>query len=278
MSQSPKTKGKQLREPPPALFLGPPSQNASHGSLPGVTAVQPNSSSLNASRVPLPRQRSQRMTGRGNLDGPQDAAVGSALPRATPPRQQQDAEVKKQADRTDALWAEMQNTLEEVELNAVSGTHVFGAEHSKALEELRAAQIELAQAWVRSEADEAIETTDKGSKPLGGKGLASGSEARSALDTVGSTVPSASGRPGSSGIVTGTARSMGSHMEEETEADILLARKRREANDRYFQRVNDGVLEVVAKLEHVASAMKAVERESRDIWGENDSTRTSLRG
>ncbi|KAJ5051582.1 uncharacterized protein L3040_001358 [Drepanopeziza brunnea f. sp. 'multigermtubi'] len=271
MSSSPKSKAKQLREPPPSLFLGPPSQNASHVSLPGVTTVQPSK----PSRAPLFRQRSH-LAARGNLDGSPDTTLGSSLPRNAPPRQQQDAEVKKQADRTDALWAEMQTTLEEVELNAVSGTHVFGAEHGKALESLRAAQIELAQAWARSEADEAIESTDKGSKTVGGKGLAFGSEARSALDTAGSTVPSASGRPGSSGIAMGTAHSMGSSMEEETEADILLARKRREANDRYFQRVNEGVLDVVAKLEHVANAMKAVEQESRDIWGENESTRTSL--
>ncbi|KAI9054181.1 hypothetical protein LZ554_001352 [Drepanopeziza brunnea f. sp. 'monogermtubi'] len=268
MSSSPKSKAKQLREPPPSLFLGPPSQNASHVSLPGVTTVQPSK----PSRAPLLPQRSH-LAARGNLDGPPDTTLGSSLPRNAPPRQQQDAEVKKQADRTDALWAEMQTTLEEVELNAVSGTHVFGAEHGKALESLRAAQIELAQAWARSEADEAIESTDKGSKAVGGKGLAFGSEARS---TAGSTVPSASGRPGSSGIAMGTAHPMGSNMEEETEADILLARKRREANDRYFQRVNEGVLDVVAKLEHVANAMKAVEQESRDIWGENESTRTSL--
>ena len=49
----------------------------------------------------------------------------------------------------------------------------------------------------------------------------------------------------------------------------------REANDKYFQRVNEGVLDVVAKLEEVASAMKAVEQESRDIWGETESARTS---
>lgn len=277
MASSPKTKAKQLREPPPSLFLGPPSQNASHVSLPGVTAVQPpNTSSLNLSRAPLIRHRSQRMPGRNNLDGPPDnVASATALPRALP-RQQQDSEGKRQADRTDALWAEMQTTLEEVELNAVSGGYVFGAEHSKALEELRAAQIELAQAWARSEADEAIESTERGSKSVGGKGLALGSEGKSALDTVTSTLPSASGRPDSSGIAVGTAHSMGSKMEEETEADILLARKRREANDRYFQRVNDGVLDVVAKLEEVANAMKAVEQESRDIWGENESARTSL--
>jgi hypothetical protein len=168
----------------------------------------------------------------------------------------------------------MQSTLEEVELSAVNGTHVFGPNHSKALEGLRAAQIELAQAWARSEADDVVEGTDKESKGLG-KGLTM-SEGRSALDTLGgSTVPS-TGRPGSSTGPGGPAgERIGSQLEEETEADVLLARKRREANDRYFQRVNEGVLDVVAKLEEVANAMKQVEKESRDIWGENESTRTS---
>ncbi|OJD09571.1 hypothetical protein ACJ73_10215 [Blastomyces percursus] len=59
-------------------------------------------------------------------------------------------------------------------------------------------------------------------------------------------------------------------MSETTERDILLARKRREANDRYFDRVNSGVLDVVAKLEEVALAMRVVERESKEIW--NDTT------
>jgi septum formation topological specificity factor MinE len=171
----------------------------------------------------------------------------------------------------------MQSTLEEVELSAVNGTHVFGPEHSKALEGLRAAQIELAQAWARSEADDAVESADKESKGLsGGKTMALGSEGKSVLDTMGSTVPSGNGRPGSSGAAVGATERIGSELEKETEADILLARKRREANDRYFQRVNEGVLDVVAKLEEVANAMKAVEQESRDIWGENDSARTSV--
>ena len=275
MSSSPKAKAKQLREPPPSLFLGPPSQNASHVSLPGVAAVPPppNPSNLNPARAPIIRQRSQRLPQR---DGPSDIATGSALPRTALPRQQQESEGKKQADRTDALWAEMQSTLEEVELSAVNGTHVFGPEHSRALEGLRAAQIELAQAWARSEADDAVENADKESKGLSaGKPIVLGSEGRSVLDTIGSTVPSASGRPGSSGAAPAVER-LGSELEKETEADILLARKRREANDRYFQRVNEGVLDVVAKLEEVANAMKAVERESRDIWGENESARTSL--
>ena len=282
MSQSPKAKAKLLREPPPSLFLGPPSQNASHVSLPGTLQPVPtsNPSSLNPSRAPLIRQRSQRMQGRSNLDGQPDAVVGSSLPRPTLPRQQQESEGKKQADRTDALWAEMQSTLEEVELSAVNGTHVFGPEHSKALEELRAAQIGLAQAWARSEADEAVESADKESKGKGVGGGLLGSEGRSVLETLGtdggrgSTI-SGSGRPGSSGV---GAERTGTELEEETESDILLARKRREANDKYFQRVNGGVLDVVAKLEEVAAAMRAVEQESKDIWGENESAATSIHG
>jgi septum formation topological specificity factor MinE len=62
----------------------------------------------------------------------------------------------------------------------------------------------------------------------------------------------------------------GKKMEEETEVDILLARKRREANDRYFQRVNQGVLDVVSKLEEVAIAMRAVEQESKELWGDDN--------
>ncbi|KUJ12046.1 uncharacterized protein LY89DRAFT_709912 [Mollisia scopiformis] len=281
---SPKSKPKQLREPPPSLFLGPPSQNASHVSLPGVVPAAAPNTSLIPSRAPLIRQRSQlgpQLPSRA-MDGPtSDSASVNVTRAAALPRQLHDAEGKKQADRTDALWAEMQSTLEEVELSAVSGTHVFGQEHARALEGLRAAQIELAQAWARSEADDVVENADRESKGLSGsRGVgALGSEGRSVLDATGaSTVPSGSGRPGSSGnaAVSGT-EAVGTQLEEETEADILLARKRREANDRYFQRVNEGVLDVVAKLEEVAKAMKAVEQESRDIWGENEtaSARTS---
>ena len=211
------------------------------------------------------------------IDGQPDSGVATPLPR---PRQKQESEVKKQADRTDALWAEMQATLEEVELSATNGAHVFGPDHGRALEGLRAAQIQLAQAWARSKADDAVESSvDKESKALGSKigGIVVGSEGRGALDGqdteggMGSTVPS-----GGSGVA--AAEKMGNRMAEETESDILLARKRREANDRYFKRVNDGVLDVVAKLEEVASAMREVEQESRDIWGESGSTTASLSG
>lgn len=280
MSQSPKGKPKNVRDPPPALFLGPPSNNASHVSLPGVQPVpaNPTTSSLNPSRAPLLRQRSQLATvTRSTPDDPTTSVPGGGiLPASRPRQQQQVSEGKKQADRTDALWAEMQSTLEEVELSAVNGTHVFGPDHSRALEDLRAAQIELAKAWARSEADEAVEGAEKDSKAVsGGKGLALGSEGRSLLDTAGSEGISGSVKVGSSGL--GVEGLEGGTLEEDTEHDILLARKRREANDRYFQRVNGGVLDVVKMLEEVAGAMRAVEQESRDIWGETtESARGSL--
>jgi hypothetical protein len=284
MSQTIKLKptvSREAREPPPSLFFGPTqSQNASHVSLSGTLApTTTNASTLSASRGPLIRQLSQLSTRMPTLtlDGQPDSGVATPLPRS---RQKQESETKKQADRTDALWAEMQATLEEVELSATNGAHVFGPDHSKALEGLRAAQIQLAQAWARSEADDAMENSvDKENKGLGSKsgGIVPGSDGRGALDVLdtdggmGSTAPS-----GGSGVA--VAEKIGSRMAEETESDILLARKRREANDRYFQRVNDGVLDVVAKLEEVASAMRVVEQESRDIWGEGGSTTASLSG
>ena len=285
MSQAAKSKptaSREAREPPPSLFLGPTqSQNASHVSLSGTLApATTNTSTLSVSRAPLIRQLSQLSTRMPTLtlDGQPDPGVATPLPR--PRQQKQESEIKKQADRTDALWAEMQATLEEVELSATNGAHVFGPDHSNALEGLRAAQIQLAQAWARSEADDVVESSvDKDSKALGPKigGIVSGSDGRGALDALdtdgglGSTAPS-----GGSGVV--ATEKIGSRMAEETESDILLARKRREANDRYFQRVNDGVLDVVAKLEEVASAMRVVEQESRDIWRESGSTTASLSG
>jgi hypothetical protein len=168
----------------------------------------------------------------------------------------------------------MQATLEEVELSASGGTRVFGPDHNRKLGELRAAQIALAQAWARSEADDAIETTGG----LDMKSLRTAEDGGKTTDAAGaSTAGTGSVRPGSSGMggAAGGQEKLGQKLEEETEVDILLARKRREANDRYFQRVNQGVLDVVAKLEDVAVAMRAVEQESKDIWAENDSVPTS---
>jgi hypothetical protein len=135
----------------------------------------------------------------------------------------------------------MQATLAEVELSAARGTHFFGPEHAVALEELRAAQIALAQAWARGEADEVVGRLADGL----------GEEGKGRDEEVG-------GRSG----------------EGETEEDIVLARRRREANDGYFRKVSAGVLDVVGRLQEVAVAMGKVERESREVWSESESVRT----
>jgi hypothetical protein len=67
-----------------------------------------------------------------------------------------------------------------------------------------------------------------------------------------------------------------SKISRDAEMDIVLGRRRREANDKYFQRVNDGVIDVVAKLEDVAVAMRAVEQESQDVWSEGGAVNKTL--
>ncbi|KAA8652194.1 hypothetical protein EYZ11_008304 [Aspergillus tanneri] len=216
------------RLPPPALFQGPSFHDASPLSSPGTSQ-----------RPPLQRHRSSRQS--GVLETP-----GSTSPFLS--RKQSAGE----ADRSDAIWQEMQNALSEVELSAVTSEHVFGEKHSKALEDLRTKQLKLAQAWARSEAD------DDGSDGKGtlGKPSSVRKGSRNTVTTSGDPAPADDSSP--------------RNLDEETEKDLALARERREANDRYFDRVNGGVLDVVAKLEEVAEAMEVVERESRDIWSDTD--------
>jgi hypothetical protein len=234
------------RLPKPTLFQGPPSRNASAISLtlPGAKAA--------AIGVPAPTQANQSL-------GQQPPQVpryripelrGSIFSR--PPVS---GEAKNENDRADALWDEMQNTLAEVELSASNGSHVFTSEHAKVLEDLRTAQLALAQAWARSEADE-LDNHHPEHENLDAK-------------LGGSVEVSPTAKRGKEGRDDSPSR-VNKNLEEETERDIQLSRKRREANDRYFQRVNSGVLDVVAKLEEVATAMRQVEKESREIWSESD--------
>lgn len=217
-------------------------------------------------------------------------ATSSNTPHDPKAGQKQTAE-----DKTEALWASMQNTLEEVELSASTKNHsVFGPEHAKALEELRTAQIALAHAWGKSEADEAPGSTEQSGLTAGrlkdmeheheiGKSdlphemhspsaiLNSArrsehpSKTRARAESTASTATTASERGSNGGL-----NNSKSILEEETENDIRLARRRREANDRYFDKVSKGVLEVVKKLELVAVSMKNVEMESREIWRDID--------
>lgn len=297
MSQPRHTQTKPQRDPPPSLFLHP-SPAASHVSLPSTVAGpgpatagspptlshDPLAAALSTLSKPMdtrtsrnagPAAPSTRRPGGGSGSGALGAG-GLNLP----PIQTTRRESTRATDRTDALWAEMQATLEEVELSASGGTRVFGPDHDRKLGELRAAQIALAQAWARSEADEAIETSigPGAASEKGGAGAESKTDgttvggAGAGADGAARSAGTASVRPGSAGI---GAERLGQKLEEETEIDIKFARKRREANDRYFQRVNQGVLDVVAKLEDVATAMRAVEQESKDVWGEMESVPSS---
>ncbi|KAI1099481.1 hypothetical protein F4804DRAFT_82898 [Jackrogersella minutella] len=278
---------------PPRLFLHP-SPAASHVSLSGLMAAAPAvpPAATSASNV---RENASAASTQQSQAPPSLARTSSLLNprnRATVTRLQT-AESTRTVDRTDALWAEMQATLEEVELSASGGTHVFGPEHDRKLAELRAAQIKLAQAWARGEAEDSVETPatkndvtalkgalgEMGASAAAGAGLSTtisasaGRAAAAAAAAVAdgteggkSTVGTGSARPGSSG--TGRER-LGHKLEEETERDILLARNRREANDRYFSKIDQGVRDVVEKLEEVAIAMRAVEEETRNIWGDD---------
>ena len=139
----------------------------------------------------------------------------------------------------------MQATLAEVELSAFSSTHVFGTARSAALDELREAQIALAKSWGRGGNDGDEEKEEEEEEVLEGvrwkneKGKEKEEEKKD--------------------------------RESEQEDDIAEARRRREANEKYFSRVRDGVEDVVGKLEGVAQAMAKVVRESREIWNGNDS-------
>lgn len=264
-----KSNSKQ-RDPPPALFLHP-SPAASHVSLPGILG-----GGAAGGLITSPRDRNALEPTSTRQSGSRVAAT-SRSPGRLPT-----TESARSADRTDARWAEMQSTLEEVELSASGGTHVFGPGHDEKLEELRKAQIALAQAWTRSEADDALASSvgvigsstagDELRNLKGALGEQTKSTPGDGTDAGKSTAASNSGHPGSSGM--GVER-LGTKLEEETESDILLARKRREANDQYFQRVNNGVLDVVVKLEDVAVAMADVERESKEIWDGDDDDRRS---
>jgi len=268
------TKTASNRLPAPALFVGPPSHNASATSL-----NIPGSSPEKGTRAPLIRQRSllgpdpskrplQPTTSAHYDDNHLNPSTNPSAPFIRHQKQQSAAADAEASSRVEAIWAEMQNTLEEVEMSAIKGPGmtVFGGEHSRALEELRKAQIDLAKAWARSEAEESGHWSEE-QKSASGTDAAADMLAESRIEKLDANSP-----------VTGTG--LGdtferSKLEEETEKDIQLSRKRREANDRYFEKVNRGVLEVVNKLEEVAKAMKGVESESKEIWRDGDSADTA---
>ncbi|KAF2035511.1 hypothetical protein EK21DRAFT_84565 [Setomelanomma holmii] len=254
------------RLPAPALFVGPPSHNNSNTSL-----LPPGPESRTQAKPSLVRQRSLLSpdskrplppTTGNQYDGDPLSLTSSntSTPFVRRQRQQNQAAEAEASSRAEAIWAEMQNTLEEVELSATKGPGqtVFGSEHSRALDELRRAQIELAKAWARSEAEEnePKEQQMKKAQDIGAADLVP----HTARARAASNVDASKGDKLFDRV----------KLEEETEKDIELSRKRREENDRYFEKVNKGVQEVVVRLEEVAKAMRGVESESKEIWGHGD--------
>ncbi|POS83296.1 hypothetical protein EPUL_006473 [Erysiphe pulchra] len=265
MSKNTKDEKKQSRDPDPSALLNSLSLNSSYVSLSSATSghAADKIKEMSVPRVPFLRQASQfsQQVLFKSPNGTPTSDQSSVMSQNPFPRYDQELAGKKIVDKTDDVqWAEMQRTLKEVEMNAASGTHVFGIQHSKALEGLRNAQIELANAWARSESEEAIEDGDKLGKGIPGISLSFTSDGKSNR----STAPGANTRMGNTQEQSESETDKAK--EQEYEADITMARKRREANDRYFQRVNDNVLDVVSKLEEVSSSIRAVARESKNIW------------
>ncbi|KAF8474914.1 hypothetical protein BDZ91DRAFT_711990 [Kalaharituber pfeilii] len=215
------------------------------------------------------------------------------------------------------LWQATSQKLSNIEA-AVAGeeTSVFGPDHAKALEELRTAQVQLAQAWMRSECEDLLdgEHAELARRSFGRDGMFGAGEP-------GGAGPSGSGgagdiggfgegsNAGGDGIGTTEATGIGSERGGEqafsggapsaTQAhpgagafsigsgsirresgmgkDTLLARQRRELNDAHFNRVSLSVMDVIQKLENVAAAMAVVETESREIWGGEMSESSSIK-
>ncbi|KAK4545435.1 hypothetical protein LTR36_002785 [Oleoguttula mirabilis] len=259
---SPTANTKPNRLPAPTLFVGPPSRNASQLSV----SRQGNDGNLKSGPHPLNRQKSA-------LAKPYNTDAGAAGDANGIPA------LKKQSEKSvDAKWREMQSTLNEVELTAQSSTHVFGESHAKALDDLRNAQVELARAWGRGNEDKASQAATNSmqgqdiNRFQGAEDIASDrfGQQRRRGDTDASASTTLSDE---STTTTGTARTGRSQLEDETAQDIKLASERRAANEAYFKKVDEGVKDVVAKLEVVAEAMRGVEGESRSLW--SGSTRSS---
>lgn len=251
--------------PATALFHGPHSRNGSRSSL--NRSAEERTPATPSQHLPRANPPTASFSGPSRPSQLKEVTTANLRPFSGAPVQIFAPTSKKQDDfRADAVWAEMQKTLADVELSAINSSHVFGDTHAKALEDLRAAQLGLAQAWAKSEADEMVEEEfgrDENENGAVGqsKGAFFGTSAR----------PGSKGHSRNASIASNVSGSgeRAVNMEEETERDIRLARRRREANDRYFKQVNRGVVDVVRKLDDVTTAMRRVEKESREIWNES---------
>ena len=112
-------------------------------------------------------------------------------------------------------------------------------------------------------------------REAGGGGRRRGDTGVSVSTTLSDESVLSEGTGGGGGGGGGEAGMGRSQLEDETAQDIKLALERRAANEAYFKKVEEGVKDVVAKLEVVAEAMRGVEGESRSLWGGTASERSS---
>ncbi|GAB7352009.1 hypothetical protein MBLNU459_g2527t1 [Dothideomycetes sp. NU459] len=245
MSKATTAKTQANRLPAPSLFVGPPSRNASNLDLPrSPTKDSINFKTTPSAAIPGPASPNSPTDTKDPLDARDDP--GDSQPEGA-------AQFRRGRRGTavlDAHWAALQSTLGDIELSASSSAHVFGPAHAAALEELRRAQVELARAWGPEGADGDYSGED-----------GEGTERRNTVTSGKQTIASGKG-----------AEKKGEAGKSEEEKDMDLAARRRREGDRYFAKVKTGVQDVVLKLEAVTQAMRAVEMESREIWGESDST------
>jgi hypothetical protein len=364
------------RLPAPALFVGPPSHNASTSSLTKhpssssstsqVPASNPTSPGLSRQNTNLLLLRQNTTTtaaaaaasgvglSRHDTDSPfrnhggggagEDASkpttvLSNTLSSVTQTRhddsatsveinhqhnqQDEEEEEKQQAENTlqnkhttrskkprrgtavlDAHWAALQSTLSDIELSATStstsnpssSSHVFNLAHAQALEELRAAQVELARAWGQTSTFELDATTTGGVKRDKNQDIEA-AESNAGIDnTLTRETQSKEGdvmerekedfkSGGSSSSNTdatrlyqaaysNTTHSNTTHSNTThsttTSGDMTQATLLRQTSDTYFTAVKQGVAQVVQKLNVVSKAMREVELQSRDIWGDDD--------
>ncbi|KAK0933607.1 hypothetical protein LTR29_014840 [Friedmanniomyces endolithicus] len=283
---SPTAGTKPHRLPAPTLFVGPPSRTASQLSV--------SRQGIDSGKDPLTRQRNNKL-GRTTTAETSDAKDGSPNTITAnnddsfPPLPTLRKASEKEAD---ARWREMQSTLNEVELTAQSSTHVFGTQHAAALDNLRRAQVALAHAWGRGNEEKAVRAAEderaqeasverfgnadeiaRDRREAGGRRR--GDTGVSVSTTLSDESVLSDGTAGGGGGGGGEAGTGRSQLEDETAQDIKLASERRAANEAYFKKVEEGVKDVVAKLEVVAEAMRGVEGESRSLWGGTASERSS---
>lgn len=185
----------------------------------------------------------------------------------------------------DAQWADLRSTLSDISLAAAASSAkstgnigdgnsnggqgrvmVFGPQHARKLADLRSAQIELAKAWAPGLGSKSA--VIQGGRSRGNSSLETGADGR--------TGKTKDGRGGKGGEE--KEEDIGVADDEEFgrlgdgkgggQADLSAAAARRAANEAYFAQVKEGVQAVVAKLEDVSEAMRSVEMESREIWGD----------